>query len=448
MLDSFSDIILENQWHHKSVLIAVSGGVDSMVLLALCKAFQQKHDQFRFEVAHCNYQLRGQESHDDAQLIIDYCTQEHIKYHVKTFDMPQILAAENLNLQDTARTLRYDWFQSLLIAHKLDYIATAHHQEDSVETLLFNLFRGTGIAGLHGILMSKNNIIRPLLYATKPQLIDYATSHNIPWREDKSNQKSNYSRNKIRLEILPFIEQSFPNATQKIFETSQHLLNVEAIYNDYINQKVKQLIEPRGKEFYISVLKLQKTAYLDTTVYELFKSFGFTHKQVPDILQLLDAISGQQVINEQFKIIKNRNFLIVTPVIHLTSEFITIDAPEVEDISFEAGRLIFQKGTILPNFETINNQTIYIATNKLKYPLILRKWKIGDYFYPIGMNMKKKKVSKLLVDLKIPIHKKEEIWILESDQKIIWVVGHRMDERFKLKSDQTEYLQVTFSSNS
>ena len=441
----FIEILHYNEWSNQAILLAVSGGADSMALLQLMIEAQKHITTLRIGVAHINYNFRGNDSIEDALLVRTFTEKHKIEYFEHSIDGPQLLKDNRGNLQNVARKIRYEYFNKICTSHNFDLIATAHHKEDSVETILINLFKGTGIAGLHGILPHQQNIIRPLLEFTKDLLIRYNNAHHTPWREDVSNQKDHYLRNKIRLNILPALEQELPNIIDNIYQTSLRLQRVEHIYNKSIEQIIPKLIIHQQQEIHIPINKLLQYFEPEQVLYEIVKRYDFSSNQMKDIMLLLDAHTGKYVQNASFKIIKNRSFLIITPICDVDNSLITIDKTQTE-IEFGA-QLSLQMHLLIeqPNFENANSTDLYIDTKNLQFPLLLRPWKEGDYFYPLGMGMKKKKISKFLIDQKTPIHEKANKWVLMSGDKIIWLVGERPDERFKLKLSTSEILHIKFN---
>ena len=422
----------------KPVLLAVSGGVDSMVM---CDLFFKSN--ISFAVAHCNFKLRGADADKDEQLVADWAKGNNITFYQTSFDTQQKADDWKKGIQETARILRYEWLEEIRNKNQYAAVVTAHHANDNVETLLMNLFKGTGIAGLHGIKPHNGNIIRPLLFAQKKELYAYALEHDIVYREDTSNKSDKYTRNDIRLNIIPTIEKSFPDVVTHISNSISRFEEAEELYNKAIAIDVKKLTEQRGQDIYIPVRKLRLRKPLKTICYELFRPYGFTSPQVPHIIDLLGADSGHCIDSSTHKVIKDREFLIIT-----TKEIIKTDIILVNDLpatlSLENATISF-KSTAVPDKIPADNNSAYLDISKLKFPLLLRTWRQGDYFYPLGMGMKKKKLSKYFKDQKIPIHEKNKIWVLESDKRIVWLVGHRLDERFKVKPSTTEAIQIKLS---
>ncbi|MBZ0099203.1 MAG: tRNA lysidine(34) synthetase TilS [Taibaiella sp.] len=419
--------------NNATVLLAVSGGADSMTMAHLFL-----ESAISIAVAHCNFQLRGDEADKDEELVRDWCGKNNIAFHHVRFDTKAKTEEWKKGIQETARILRYDWLEKTRKESGYAFIATAHHANDNAETLLMNLFKGTGISGLHGIPQRNGNIVRPLLFASKKDIAEYIIQHNVAYREDASNALDKYTRNDVRLNILPAIEKSFPNIISSLNNSMQRFSEAEELYKRAIEQERKKLVERRGKDYYIAVRKLEKRQPLHTLCYELFKPFGFTPGQVQDIISLLSSESGHYLISPTHRVIRDRDFLIITLFDTREADFISI---EKIPVTLKAGGRQYKfKYAPVPETLPAADDTACIDTAKLEQPLILRRWKQGDYFYPLGMGMKKKKLSRYFIDKKTPLHEKENIWVLESNKRIVWIAGHRLDERFKVGTSTKEVL--------
>jgi tRNA(Ile)-lysidine synthase len=437
LVTRFQDNLKQHNWLHKKIIVAISGGLDSMVLATLlCQTGAE------IELAHCNFHLRAEESDSDEQFVRAYAGKMGIPLHARQFDTLTIQKEQGGNLEEIARDLRYHWFENLRIALGFDLVAVAHHQQDSIETLLINFFKGTGISGMHGILSEQGCIIRPLLPFTKEALAAFALNHQISWREDSSNASSDFLRNKIRHYLLPAIESVFPQAKTALIGNIERMKEIEMLYRKAIETHRKKLLEQRNGDVYISVLKLKKCDPISTILFELLSPFGFSAAQLPDLVHLLDAPSGKWVANERYRLIRDRKFLILTPNQIPESTFISIEKP-TGMVQLEGG---FGTLTLkaVPNTDTLilpiknEDHKELMALKESDFPLILRTLREGDYFYPIGMHRKKKKIGKFLRDLKVPLHEKEKVWVMESQNRIVWVVGFRIDERFKVQPSRKD----------
>lgn len=440
LLEKFQKQLIAYSWQNKKIIVALSGGVDSMTLAALLKM----SNLVTLHLAHCNFGLRGAESDADEKMVRDWAQEMAIPLDVQYFDTPKILEEKGGNLQETARKLRYDWFEALRKQNGFDFIAVGHHRQDAIETLLINFFKGTGISGMHGILNQQGKVIRPLLPFQKEELKAFAHSRHIPWREDSSNTKGDYLRNQIRHRLWPEICQVFPGAEQALWHNITRFSEIEMLYNEAISQYRKNLMERRDKDWYFSILKLKKCAPLSTILYEILNPFGFTTGQIPDISHLLNAESGKWVEAPNYRLLRDRNFLILTPKESIESTFIMIEnRGERQNIEWEGHFLELTplkeiKSVEEAKLKNLDSRVEIVALTDADFPLYLRLIRQGDYFYPLGMNRKKKKVGRFLRDLKVPLHEKEKIWVLESKKRIIWVLGYRIDERFKVRKNTEE----------
>lgn len=432
-------------------LLAVSGGVDSVVLCNL--AYKAGID---FVIAHCNFQLRNDESTRDESFVRNLGEIYGKQVLVKHFDTNGYAEQHKKSTQVAARELRYDWFNQLLESTisstehrngeeadqnkiavttpgtKPSLIVTAHHANDSIETLLMNFLKGTGISGLHGILPLQNKVFRPLLVFYKEELLDYATQHNLQYVEDSSNLTDKYSRNYIRQHIMPQLKALYPRVECNLLSNIERFKEAEVLFHQSVDQHKKKLLEFREHEVHIPVLKLGKTIPLRTIVYEIIKDYAFTASQVDDVIHLLDSDSGKYVASTTHRIIKNRKWLIISPVKTEQAANILIEENDTS-VHFSGCILAIQKQVIDGNFKLPASPLIAcLDMVEITYPLLLRKWKQGDYFYPLGMK-KKKKLSRFFIDQKLSKTAKEKVWVLEMNKKIVWVIGHRIDERFKVK---------------
>lgn len=416
--------------------LAVSGGLDSVVLCELCK-----RAGYSFLIAHCNFQLRGEESQRDEDFVRKLARQFDVDFEHCRFDTEQFANEHKLSIQVAARELRYTWFKELIAEKKADWILTAHHADDNIETVLMNFFKGTGISGLRGIPEKNDRIVRPLLGFRKSELLDFAKSTGLNWVEDSSNASDKYNRNYFRNQLIPLISQLYPKAEENILSNIHRLSEVEMIYHQAINQYKKALLEQRGNEYFIPVLKLAKQTPLNSIVFELVRDFGFSPAQSKEIIRLFDSDSGKFVQSATHRIVRHRKWLVVTPLIlSENSIFVIEDGDQVVD----AGHFSLSVATNKTEYEKLKSSTeiAQIDLQAIRFPLILRKSKPGDYFYPLGMK-KKKKLSRFCIDQKLSKSDKDNVWVIESDKRIAWVVGHRIDDRFKLSPQSQSTLLIT-----
>lgn len=427
-----------------TLLLAVSGGIDSVVLCELCK-----QAGYKFIIAHCNFKLRGTESERDAAFVQQLALKYNVHVYIKEFDTQAYADEGKLSIQEAARELRYNWFAELLAVPTSHLplatcLLTAHHLDDNIETMLMHFFRGTGIHGLRGMLPKQAHIVRPLLFARREEIKQFAAENNLAWVEDSSNASDKYSRNYFRHQLIPLVQKIYPEAENNLANNLRRFADMEELYEQAVTQHKKKLLEQKGGEVHISVLKLKKAQPLNTIVYEIIKTYGFSSAQVDEVIKLLDSESGRYVQSATHRIIKNRRWLIVAPAQSEQAQNLVIDEDE-NKVVFENGELVFEQLNG-KNVQVINDAAIaLIDKGELQFPLLLRKWKKGDYFYPLGLK-KKKKLARFFIDQKLSMIDKEKIWVLESNKKILWVVGLRIDDRFKLTEATKQVLKIKLTS--
>lgn len=440
LLASFRSYIKEQELFpaNSSLLLAVSGGLDSVVLTDLCIAAG-----FEVVLAHCNFQLRGKESERDENFVRSLSSQYNIPLLTEKFDTAAYADANKCSVQVAARELRYNWFLSLVNAEfpVAQYILTAHHRDDNIETLLMNFFKGTGIAGLRGILPKQDKLIRPLLFASRAQLQEYANERGLQWVEDSSNASDKYTRNYLRHQLIPLVKEIYPQVSENLAHNIERFRDIESLYRQAINIHMKKLIELRGNEVHIPVLKLAKAEPLHSIVYEIIKEYGFSPAQTPEVMALLNSESGKYVQSATHRVIRNRKWLIIAPVV--------TDTPKLILVEEAAGTVLYPAGSIKLDLVAAADHTLStdpriaaLDAKNIKFPLILRPWKKGDYFYPLGMQ-KKKKVARFLIDQKLSATAKEKVWVLEMNKTIIWVVGLRIDDRYKIRPSSQDILLLS-----
>jgi len=420
----------------QKVLLAVSGGVDSVVMARLFK-----NAGYHAGIAHCNFQLRGEESERDEAFVRDLAAALELPLHVMKFDTHAYVEEHRVTIQVAARELRYRWLEEVRAANGYAFIATAHHMQDSVETALMNFAKGTGIAGLHGILPRQELLVRPLLFAEKDKLVAYAAMNNISFVEDSSNITDKYTRNYFRHQVIPRLQEAFPGVVKNIAGTIERVKEAEILYQEALAKHRKRLLFQQGNTWMVPVLKLQKTVPLQTIAWELFRSFGCTSAQTQQVLSLLESESGRFVDTGSHRIVRNRQWLLITPLATAVSPLVVIE-PGQQHIHFGGGQLQVREQERGNTGIPASPETAWLDAARVKFPLILRKWKQGDYFYPLGMP-KKKKVSRFLIDQKLSMPQKENVWVLESDKRIVWLVGMRVDDRVKIRPGTKQVLNIT-----
>lgn len=422
----------------KKTLLTVSGGVDSVVMCHLFKAAG-----YPFAIAHCNFQLRGDESNGDEAFVKTLGDVYGVPVYVKQFDTKGYAESNGVSTQVAARELRYAWFEELRKEHGFNLIATAHHLNDSIETILFNLTKGTGIRGLRGIPQRQGNVIRPLLFATREEIATYLSENKLQHREDSSNASDKYTRNKIRHQVIPLLKEINPALEDAFAGKIDLFTQLETMYDKQVQKDAKRLFLKRGNDIYIPLVALRKTANAATVLFEYLKDYGFNTAQIDDLLAGVDSEAGKQYLTGTMRIIKDRRFYILT---QLKEQHSAIHLLQHSDSSVSTGtsRITHTTGIAATDVKiTADKNTALVDAALIKYPLTIRKWKQGDYFYPFGMKMKKKKLKKFLIDEKVPLNEKENVWVVESDKRIVWVAGYRIDERFKLTPNSKQVVKFT-----
>jgi len=454
-------VAVEKLWSNKDHLfLACSGGVDSVVLAHLLHTAG-----FSFELLHCNFNLRGEESMRDESFVRNLAKELNVAVFVKSFDTKAEMALMGMGVQEAARKLRYDWFSEMINSKKREgvnaLLLTAHHLNDQAETIAMNFFRGTGIAGMHGMSNKINHIVRPLLSISRKEILEYASLHSITWAEDSSNDDVHYTRNLFRHDILPVVKKVFPAVETNLIANAKRFTEIEFLYRKQVEKIKGGLLEKNTAGWKIPVKKLMLTNPLDTIMFELFSPFGFTSDQCIEIKKLFVASSGKSMQSGSHRVLRNRDWLLIDELNIVENQLVVIEAgmtlvnfgsnclkissfytardegqgtgdKEYNNTVRDEGRGTGDKGTA---------HKAYVDLGKISFPLILRPWKTGDYFYPLGMQ-KKKKVSKFMTDLKMSKFEKEQQWVLESDKKIIWVVGRRIDDRVKIKPSTNAVLYI------
>lgn len=458
MKERFEEHIRQNfNLKDKRILVAISGGVDSMVLATLF--YQLNYDII---LAHCNFQLRGEESDQDEVFVRNFGENLAVKTIVKRFDTSQFSAESKLNTQLSARKLRYDWFYEIASENQCDYIATAHHADDNLETFIINLSRGSGLDGLLGIPKKNGKIIRPMLLFSREEILEFAQQNSIHWREDSSNQTEKYVRNKIRHTIIPVLKEIHPTFLENFKET-QHYLSQSSRFIEENIQKIKeQCFEEREYQTIIHLEPLRNVSDIDFVLHKLFYPYNF--RNIRDLKKMLYAESGKQLFSSTHHLISDRDYLVLMKIspknkelenegIHFLISENHFDRKDKIKVSISDMRsylsleMTILKRDInhffdLEQLKNENNEVAYFDYDTLQFPLMFRHKKEGDFFYPIGMQQKKK-LSKFYIDEKYSLFDKDQQWLLCSQENIAWVIGKRMDNRFKVTNKTQRILKVS-----
>jgi tRNA(Ile)-lysidine synthase len=434
MLTKFQNHIITNfPFLLKSrFFIAVSGGIDSMVLVHL---FQ--HFRFEFGLLHCNFKLRGDESDADMRFIHDYAEANNLQLKIGFFETEKIAKEMKVSIQVAARELRYQWFYEQMVENNVDFVATAHHLDDCLETFLINLSRGTGLEGLTGIPIQNDKIFRPLLPFSREEIEDYATKNNIKWREDSSNASDKYLRNKFRHDVIPILKEINPNFLVSFENTISHLKQTQSLAADASKSLYSKVVTKNENQISIDLLKLLKYENYKSYLFDWLQPFGFSDWTA--VYDLIHAQSGKQVHSESHTLLKNRETLLLFPKQEITNDVVYWIQKGQNEVKFPL-KLTFC------NVDDISHEptnTIFVEEETLQFPLLIRKWHEGDLFFPFGMNGKKK-LSKFFKDEKFSLLDKSNTWLLCSDNQIVWVVGNRQDERFKVTETTTRILKINY----
>ncbi len=419
-------------WQNNKYLLAISGGVDSMVL---ADALQKL--KLHFELAHCNFKLRGSDSNTDQEFIEKYARQNQIPVHIKICDVTR-----EKNIQIAARNARYQWFNTLVEQHNFDYILTAHHLDDSIETFFINLLRATGLKGLLGI-GNHHKIYRPLSDVRREEIMSYVAQNQVLWRRDISNQSDKYRRNFIRHHIIPRLVELQPGFYKSFSKTFRYLQQSQSVIDEWFENLKQQVLLKEGAIFKLDLKAFESVKQKDLFLFHWLSEYGFS--DIESAVHLLNNQSGKEIFSKEFRLTKHGDFLLLQKI--ETSDRQVYRLYEyAQGVKFPIGlkwELTDSKDIIENVIKSAKSHEIYIDYDLIEFPLTLRKWQAGDYFYPIGMSGKKK-LSDYFTDLKLSRPEKEKIWLLCNRNQIIWVVGKRMDERYKItkKTEKILHLQL------
>ena len=417
------------------LLIAVSGGVDSVVLAHLCKL-----SKMEFSIAHCNFNLRGEESDADEAFVKELAENMEVPFFTQSFNTLKFAENAGISIQMAARELRYNWFEELSNSMEFDYTLTAHHANDNLETFLINLIRGTGPEGMQGIKDKHHQLIRPLINFSRSEIEEFANTESLKWREDSSNASDKYMRNRIRHHMVPLMQELNPQLLETFAKTQQHLNESMELVEDYMSLLYPKIISRDVFGYALDIAFLKKVPNSKQVLYQLLKSFGFTEWN--DVHDLMDAQTGKMVLSDTHRLIKDRNRLLLTEI---------QDESINKEYQLEKGEefvMIPEFGTLhlteVEKFDKAATHSIFVPIRKLKFPLLIRKWKEGDYFVPFGMKGKKK-LSDYFKDEKFSLPQKEQTWLLFSGEDLVWIINQRADNRFSVEKGDREILKISFS---
>jgi len=438
MLSLFKQFIQGKKIFHSQdkVLLAVSGGMDSV---SLCELFYQA--KFSFGIAHCNFQLR-KEANEDEKFVRQLAKKYNVPFFSTAFDTQIVAKQERQSIQMAARALRYEWLEKIRQENHYQFIATAHHKNDSVETVLLNFVRGTGIAGLHGIRERKDFLIRPLLFSTRKEIESFVKGNKLKYREDKSNKSDKYIRNKIRHKVIPVLKEINPALEETMMQNIERIRDVEHIYEQFIKQNQTALLVQKGNKIILSIVKIKQLSPTPSFLFELLKKFNFNQTTVNEIITAIDKQSGKIFFSPTHRLLKDRTELIVEKITDYRVQNTSYAVQKGQTkLKTEELYLTMQLHPISNIKHQTSNKIAYLDAEKLHFPLGVRKWEKGDFFYPLGMK-KKKKLSDFFIDTKISLSEKENLWLLTSDEQIAWIIGYRIDNRFKITDETKKIFQM------
>lgn len=436
MLEKFNSYYRKNDLFDGSdkILLTVSGGKDSVFMTHLFL-----RERVNFGIAHCNFKLRGDDADKDEQFVRDLANQYNIPFYTIDFKTKEYANENNISIQMAARELRYNWFEQIRKENNYHYIATAHHKNDVAETILFNLIKGTGLAGLHGIKNKNGYVIRPLLCFNSAEIDSYLKENNISFREDLSNSDTKYTRNAIRHTIIPKLEKINPALIETLNTEANQFLDDEKIIADKITEEIKRLFVRDKDGFKIEIEELKKLTPLKSYLFYFLRDYGFNSFDVSDIINSFDNQPGKTFNSSTHQIVKDREYLILNNI--GTNSIKSVEINSMEDFPFSYE---LKESTVGFNIKK-SAQYAYLDADKIQFPMILRTWQQGDTFQPFGMKGSKK-VSDFLIDNKVSLFDKKSVSVLESDGQILWVVGQRIDDKFKITSSTKRMLILSIGS--
>lgn len=430
----------------KKIIMAVSGGIDSIVMMHLFYSIGQT-----CEVAHCNFQLRGEESDNDEKFVAQIAKDYNFQFHSNIFNTSEYAEQNKVSIQMAARSLRYEWFEKLSVEFNADYITTAHHANDNAETMMLNLIKGTGLAGMHGIKLINGKIIRPLLFTSRKEIEEYAKQQKLVWREDASNQDDYYLRNKLRHHVMPVLEDINPDFTSAMLHHAGFVRKYESLVESYLSELIKRIVKTfyNGAVQEIDLRKLMDTAAPEIVLYHILKHTGAGAVLCESIISTTDP--GSVFLTSKYKIVRERETISVFSAQFLNDDEFTFETFE-HSLQLPYGKIEVSKHILnetaemkqLPEFG--NKNSVFVDSAAIKFPMVIRKWKSGDTFQPLGMKGRKL-ISDYFIDSRFTSIMKETVYLLLSDNEVVWIVGHRPAEIFKIKETTTTVLKLTYIPN-
>lgn len=439
MIEKFKSFVGENKLFTTSdrILLAVSGGMDSMALVVLLY-----RSGFDFAIAHCNFKLRGKEADADEGFVKQTADRYHVPFYSRSFDTGRYARQNNISVQMAARDLRYAYFDEVAREYAYDHIAIAHHLDDQTETFFINLLRGCGIAGLHGIRLRQGKIVRPLMFTTRKEIKSFVKRNNIPFRVDHTNNETKYMRNKIRHLVIPALMEINPDFQKEMAGNISRLADVEEIFKREIDRIREEIIVEKNGLVELDIAKLMSAQPVRTILFELIRGYGFKESDLDSIINALGASPGKIFFSPGHQLLIDRKKILITPKKknNINEAYYYID--ESDRVFSGPFRLEL---SILPadgyNIPT-EKDTASLDHAKLVFPLRLRRWEQGDQFMPLGMKHRKK-LSDLFIDEKYSRIEKGNTWVLCSGRDIVWVIGERIDERYKISTETKKVYRIS-----
>ncbi len=438
MEKSIQNFITQQNLFSKSdkILVGISGGRDSVSLSLVLKNLN-----YNIALAHCNFSLRGDESDEDEKFVEDFSKNQNLDLYKTTFNTTSYAKEKKISIQMAARELRYNWFEKLKSEHQFNFIAIAHNSDDIIETFFINLIRGTGIEGLSGIHAQNGSIVRPMLNISRATIDKYISKNNISFREDSSNASTKYIRNKLRHNIIPEFTNISGSFKQTMIENIRKIENTNQVYKNEIAFKKSKIFIELSDKIKIDIERLKELKPLSSYLYEFLKPYGFSSGTIEDIARSLNAESGKRFFSKTHQIIKDRDHLILTPINKREQHevFLGKEEQEIHEPIHLNIEITDRKQFEIPK----SNLITALDIDKLSFPLILRNWKQGDYFMPLGMN-RMKKISDFLIDTKVSIVDKENTYVIQSKNDIVAIIGKRIDDRYKITDETLNVLKISY----
>lgn len=441
LLEEFEKYVAQNELfgHDDKILLTVSGGVDSMVMMSLFAA-----SGYRFGVAHCNFQLRGQESDEDEALVAEQARRYGVELFNRRFDTQGEMERTGESMEMAARRLRYTWFRSLCDEHGYNVIAIAHHINDSIETFFINMLRGTGLRGLTGISVQAGRIVRPLMFATRKDILDYATAHRIPYREDSSNRSTKYLRNKVRLGIVPMLREINPQFTTVMRRNISRLTDAQTFIDRSVELIRRDAMTEQGGLYTLHVDRIDASLPLGYVVYEILNSmFGFKGDTVDALCHALQQNNtGRRFYSREWVATIDRGRIVIGRIADEDTCMTQVEQGVLR--SYCGSSVLHYEYCDIDMIDSVTtpDNVALVDADKLRFPLTLRRWQQGDWFVPFGMSGRKK-VSDFLIVAKVSMAEKSRQFVLLSGDDVVWVVGRRADDRFRLTRQTENVLKIT-----